>query len=650
MQHIKAKSPEAIIRPCAIIFGGTMGTTDYLARKKNLRKQAEARMAGASNPVESLSPDQMKHLIHECQVHQIELELQNEELRVTQQRLEQVKDRYAELFNNAPVGYLIVDAKGVITKANETFARMLGREGHVFADRLLTKLVVPEDRSALIVRFKTFFKNPEGKRLDFRLQGIEGELSVRCVGRREMLPDNHSDSNENQHLLLAVNDVSAQARVERRQLLLAKTLEILNQEVEFSNAVNQILDNVLQETGVDAVGIRLRKGNGYPYYVHTSFSSNFLTTEKSFLTLDAQRGVCRNTGPQSSLKCICGLVLESQTDTTNPFFTPNGSWWTNDAQQLLDLPTNRIPGTHASNTCLHHGYQSMAVIPVRANQEIVGLLQLNDRRKGFLDLDVIKFLEKLSDSIGVALMRVQSENEVRRYSAELKTLLAEKDKFFSIIAHDLKSPMSGLLALSNMFAEEAENMTMKELQEVASAMCKSTERLHILLENLLHWALVQQGLMSFSPKQLNLHELVLASIESMRSIADLKRITIQNNTPEKLEIMADQSMITTVVRNIVSNALKYTDSGGSVTISGFHNGEMVEVAVQDTGTGLDQQTQANLFVLDRKTTQPGTQGEHGTGLGLILCKEFIEKHGGEIRVESKVGQGTTFFFTLPAHE
>jgi PAS domain S-box-containing protein len=170
MQHIKAKSPEAIIRPCAIIFGGTMGTTDYLARKKNLRKQAEARMAGASNPVESLSPDQMKHLIHECQVHQIELELQNEELRVTQQRLEQVKDRYAELFNNAPVGYLIVDAKGVITKANETFARMLGREGHVFADRLLTKLVVPEDRSALIVRFKTFFKNPEGKRLDFRLR------------------------------------------------------------------------------------------------------------------------------------------------------------------------------------------------------------------------------------------------------------------------------------------------------------------------------------------------------------------------------------------------------------------------------------------------------------------------------------------------
>lgn len=292
----------------------------------------------------------------------------------------------------------------------------------------------------------------------------------------------------------------------------------------------------------------------------------------------------------------------------------------------------------------------MALIPVRANQEIIGLLQLNDRRKGFLDLDLIQFLEKLSDSIGVALMRVRNEDEVRRYSAELKALLAEKDKFFSIIAHDLKSPMSGLLALSKMFAEEAENMTMKELQEVASVMCKSTERLHALLENLLHWALVQQGLMSFSPKRLNLHELVHGSIESLRSVAGLKRITIQNNIPEKLEIVADQSMITTVVRNFVSNALKYSSSGGLVTISGFRNDDMVEVAVRDTGTGLDQQTQAHLFVLDQKTTRPGTQGEHGTGLGLILCKEFIEKHGGEIRVESEVGQGTVFYFTLPAGE
>ncbi|WP_051822824.1 sensor histidine kinase [Desulfonatronum thiodismutans] len=628
-----------------------MSTTDNLARKKNkLRKQAEARMAEASGPVESLSPDQMKNLIHEYQVHQIELELQNEELRATQQRLGQIKNRYAELFNNAPVGYLIVDAKGVITKANETFARMIGGEGHDFADRLLTELVVHGDRPALLGRFKAFFKNPKGKQLDFRLQGISDEFSVRCVGRREVLSDSRPTPDEHRHLLLAVSDVSAQVRVERRQRLLAKTLEILNHSVEFPNAVNQILDNVLQETGVDAVGIRLRKGDDYPYYVHIGFSSDFLRTENSLLVRDAQGKVCRDADGRPSLECTCGLVLGGRTDTSNPLFTPNGSWWTNDAQQLLDLPTSQDTRTHPRNTCLHHGYQSMALIPVRANQEIIGLLQLNDRRKGFLDLDLIQFLEKFSDSIGVALIRVQNEDEVRRYSSELKALLAEKDKFFSIIAHDLKSPLSGLLALSRMFAEEAEHMTMKELQEVASTMCKSTERLHALLENLLHWSLVQQGLMSFSPKPLNLHELVSGSIESLRSVAELKRITIQNTIPEKLEIMADQSMITTVVRNFVSNALKYSSSGGSVTISGFQNGDMVEVAVRDTGTGLDQQTQAHLFVLDRKTTRPGTQGEHGTGLGLILCKEFIEKHGGEIRVESEVGQGTVFYFTLPAGE
>lgn len=628
-----------------------MNTTDNLVREKSkLRKRAEARMAEAPMPFESLSPDQIKTLIHEYQVHQIELELQNEELRATQQRLEQVKNRYAELFNNAPVGYLIVNAGGLITKGNDTFTRMIGGKSHDFVDRPLTELVAPEDRPALLGRFKAFFKSPEGKQLDFRLQGTSGELSVRCVGQRAVLSSDHPPLDEHPHLLLAVNDISAQIRVERRQRLMAKTLEILNHSIEFPNAVNQILDNVLQETGVDAVGIRLRKGDDYPYYVQTGFSSDFLRTENSLLTLDAQGNVCRDAEGRPSLECICGLVLGGRTDTSNPLFTPNGSWWTNDAQQLLDLPTNQDLVVHPRNACLRQGYQSMALIPVRANQEIIGLLQLNDRRKGFLDLDLIQFLEKLSDSIGVALMRVRNEDEVRRYSAELKALLAEKDKFFSIIAHDLKSPMSGLLALSKMFAEEAENMTMKELQEVASVMCKSTERLHALLENLLHWALVQQGLMSFSPKRLNLHELVHGSIESLRSVAGLKRITIQNNIPEKLEIVADQSMITTVVRNFVSNALKYSSSGGLVTISGFRNDDMVEVAVRDTGTGLDQQTQAHLFVLDQKTTRPGTQGEHGTGLGLILCKEFIEKHGGEIRVESEVGQGTVFYFTLPAGE
>ncbi|SMP76536.1 PAS domain S-box-containing protein [Desulfonatronum zhilinae] len=687
-----------------------MSTTDDLALKKQqLRKQAEARVAEDSRSVENLSSDELKNLIHEYQVHQIELELQNEELRATQLRLEEVRDQYAELFNNAPAGYLVVNARGLITKANQTFARVIGREGHGFTDRLLTELVVPEDRPALLGRFKAFFNSPEGKRLDFRLFGPNDEtVHVRCVGRRDMLakvlPQNDEDDAD-QKLLLMVSDITDQVRSDEA---------LKKSEAKYRELVENAPMGIFQSTPAGryhTVNTEMARLCGYPTakeMVETvtniarqlyarpedreiykkklladgevkNFETELLrrdgTTFWASMNTRMQHGKdgevifdgflldvterClaeqeRHLSHQRLITVLDGieaLIYIVDMDTYEILF--------------INAYGRKLCGDSAGKTCwkvLQQGQDGPCAFctndKLLKDGKPTGThewsFQNTRNQRWYLCQDsAIPWIDGRFVRMEIATDitdRKRIEDEVRRYSAELKALLAEKDKFFSIIAHDLKSPMSGLLSLAKIFAEEAEDMTTKELQEVASAMHKSTERLYDLLENLLHWALVQQGLMSFSPKQVSLHKLVHGSIESLRSVAELKRIAIKNIIPDKLEAIVDQPMITTVVRNLVSNALKYTGSGGAVTISRFMNGDMVEVAVRDTGTGMDQKTQANLFVLDRKTIRPGTHGEHGTGLGLILCKEFIEKHGGKIRVKSEVGQGTTFHFSLPAHE
>lgn len=621
---------------------------NHESRLDTLRQKAEARLGDLHKSMEGLSPDELKVLIHDYQVHRIELELQNEELREAQNQLQAARDRFTRLFNDAPVGYLTIDSNGMICQVNQTFASMIGREPYHLTGRPLAQFISSEDRSAFHGRFRAFFKNPTGKKMEFGLQSTAKDLRVRCVGRMESTTHTQPESPKPRHLLLVVIDVSEQVRAERRQLLMARILGILNNSQSLAHGISQILESIQEETGVDACGIRLRKGQDFPYYVHHGFSREFLDAENTLLARDAHGDVCRNAHGEPDLECTCGLVLTGQTDPSNPLFTPNGSCWTNDSFPLLDLPENQDPRFQPRNTCIHQGYQSVALVPVRADQEIVGLLQLNDRRKNFFDKKLINFLEEISSSIGVALMRLQDAQMIKDSEERLRALLNEKDKFFSIIAHDLKSPMSGLLSLSSVLADNAHSLTREELQEAASAMFKSSEQLYALLENLLHWALMQQGMMGFAPGSQSLRGVVQAGMEPLQSVSSQKDVALRNLVPEQMLTQVDVPMVSTVLRNLISNALKFTDRGGSVIVSASRDGDMVKVAVQDTGLGMEQDSLDQIFTLGKKKVGAGTRGETGTGLGLVLCKEFIEKHGGQIWLESEPGQGTTVFFTLPA--
>ena len=231
---------------------------------------------------------------------------------------------------------------------------------------------------------------------------------------------------------------------------------------------------------------------------------------------------------------------------------------------------------------------------------------------------------------------------------ELSKLNATKDKFFSIIAHDLRGPIGGLMGLSQIMAEELSSLTLDEVQELAVGMNHSATNLFRLLENLLNWARMQRGSISFVPEFWELLPLVNESVEMMRELAKRKEIGIDNHIPEGLTIFADKNILQTIIRNLVSNSIKFTNKGGKITLSVESNeDQMVVITIIDNGIGMTQTMIDSLFRSEVRNGRIGTDGEISTGLGLPLCKEFVEKHGGKIWVESEEGKGSVFSFTIP---
>ena len=232
---------------------------------------------------------------------------------------------------------------------------------------------------------------------------------------------------------------------------------------------------------------------------------------------------------------------------------------------------------------------------------------------------------------------------------ELEELNNTKDKFFSIIAHDLRSPFNSFLGFTKMLAQDLPTMTQDQIQKIAVSMRKSATNLYDLLGNLLEWSLLQRGVTTFSPISFLLMTKTAESIPSVVESATKKEVEISYNIPEDLVVYADENMLGSILRNLSSNAVKFTPKGGKVTVAAKPNSDSsVEISIQDTGIGMNKEMMDNLFQLDIDTSRKGTNNEPSTGLGLIICKEFVKKHGGIIWVESEEGKGSIFHFTLPA--
>lgn len=237
--------------------------------------------------------------------------------------------------------------------------------------------------------------------------------------------------------------------------------------------------------------------------------------------------------------------------------------------------------------------------------------------------------------------------KVNRQNQELHNLNATKDKFFSIISHDLKGPLNSFTSFSRMLINHTDSLTKEEIQMLAREIDKNLKNLLTLLENLLEWSRSQTGNIEFKPEVFDLSEVIRENGELLATQARNKNVGLTWTSDEKCLINVHKQSVNTVVRNLMSNAIKFTPEGGRVKVSMRRSTEGVTISVDDTGVGMSPEVIKKLFRIDTKYSTQGTSNEKGTGLGLILCKDFVEKNGGTIGVNSIPEKGSTFFFSLP---
>ncbi|MCF8366009.1 MAG: PAS domain S-box protein [Bacteroidales bacterium] len=272
----------------------------------------------------------------------------------------------------------------------------------------------------------------------------------------------------------------------------------------------------------------------------------------------------------------------------------------------------------------------------------------DDRFAGIYSVSVFKTgTNTIAVSFNDISYKKKTEEILRQNEARLIELNSTKDKFFSIIAHDLKSPFTAILGFSNLLATQVQNKNLDDIQVYTDNILQASHRVLDLLNNIQEWSGTQTGRLNFKPTLFNFEALVNGTVQLLKNNAYEKSIFIKSEISFSEPIFADKAMINTVLRNLVNNAIKFTNRGGEIVVSAAIQQNEVLVVVADNGVGIPKQDIYKLFRIDQNYSTPGTNNEKGTGLGLILCKEFVEKHEGKIWVESEEGQGSRFCFSIP---
>ena len=731
-----------------------------------LRIKAEEQLAASDRQTDDMDRADLKSLAHELAVNQIELEIQNEELRQSRAAAEEARDRYLDLFDFAPVGYLTLDGHSRITEANLMGCWLLGVDKRALKNKPFTRFVAENETDNFylyrknVIRNNTKFnsilemKKADGTLFSARLESIKvGEEQLRVtltdvterkkiaealerseklyrslfenmldgyaychmifekgrpydyiyisvnaayekltgltnvIGKTvtEVIPGIKEANPElfeiygrvastgtserceiylrplakwlsisvycpqKEYFIVVFENITERKRLENYQILTSKVLNILNDSSKIGDSIKSILSLIQKETGVEAAGIRLSKGYDYPYFTQNGFTKDFLFTENTLSLCDNEGDVCRDKNGNISLECTCGLVLSGKTDPSNPLFTTAGSAWTNDAFPILDIPADQDPRLHPRNRCIHEGFQSIALIPIRADGKIIGLLQLNDRKKNCFTIELINYLEGLTSSIGVALMRKQAEEKINdlntalvQHSTELESVNKELEAFSYSISHDLKAPLRSISGFSNILLEDYSDKLDSQGQDYLQRIRSSTRLMAQLIDDILNLSRITGT--GIHLERVDLSQLAEEVVEELKRQWPDRQVKC-NITPG-LAAYGDKHLLKLVFDNLLGNAFKFT---GKRTLGKIEfgitsvKGEQTYF-VKDNGAGFDKKYAGKLFKIFQRLH---TQEEFpGTGIGLASVQNIIRRLGGKVWAEGEKDQGATFYFSL----
>ncbi len=548
-------------------------------RIKQLQKRAEKIVKENFNTgKQEMNADEVARLLEELSVHQIELEMQNDELQRSQQALEYEKNKYLDVYENAPVPYITITATGNIVhqnrKALSIFSNGRGQMDYIS--------IFPFIDSGS----KTPFRKLMGH--VFTGGGSSSSTIVLIAADGSKIESKlhfsvYYDNDLQQDLCrLTITDIAEEKQAYDKQLK--------ESEEKYRSVVTAMNEGVI---------MRNRHGE-------------ILTWNKAAERIlgisgeEIRRADSRKPGGRS--------VREDGTDFPDDEHPAFITLRTGKAQHQVIMGIEKAPGN---------------VRWISVNSEPI-----------FIDGS------DLPEAVVTSFSDITQQKNTER---ELRQLNATKDKLFSIIAHDLKSPFNAQLGLLELMMDEQADYTTEQRHRFMNMIYDSAKQSFALLDNLLLWSRSQTGKIPYSPVDVNISEAIDSSIEMYKATLEIKRIKLRRvyNCPNDLVVSADQDMLDTVLRNLISNAIKFSYEDGEIVIyvSEIENGH-ITVAVQDHGIGIASENIGRLFHPDHNLSTNGTKNEKGTGLGLIICREFVERNGGKIWVESEEGKGSTFHFTL----
>ena len=674
----------------------------YLA---SLRQQVEELLKNRPTKTASqLSEADIVKLLYELEVHQIEIEIQNEELIRAKDLAESTTEKFTNLYDFAPTGYFTLSQEGNILNLNLWAAQMLGKERTSLISSRFALFISDDTKPIFNNFFDKIFRSAKKESCEVTL-AINSSLPIYAhltginTGNGEQCYVTAVDITERKQAEHALRNSE-----EQRNSILNDVTDVVwslswpDMKVNFiSPSVEQVYGRPVREFIENP---SLWAGTVHPDDKHIS--------DKAFEQLNIEGSAvreCRIIRPDGSIVWI--------NDKSKIIFDHNGMPIRIDgvsrditgrklAEEELRISEGRYrllaentrDVVYTMNLDGTITYVSPAVVLLRGltveeamHQPLYKILtpesqvisvdyvkrlcsaiesgsplptfhgELEYYRKDGSILLTESFTYPVVESDGATITmlgvtrdiseRKKTEQEIKLKNEELKELNAQKDKFFSIIAHDLKSPFNAILGFSEMLKDEARDLDIDSIVQYAGIINSSALHAFELLENLLEWARMQQGRIPFEPVTLLLNTVIHSEFEVLMINANQKNISLIDGIHENIVLTADENMLRTVIRNLISNAIKFTAKNGKVQLDAQIQDNRVVISVSDTGIGMKKETIENLFKIETSFTTRGTENEKGTGLGLLLCLEFIGKHGGKIWVESEPGKGSTFSFNLP---
>ncbi|RPH26838.1 MAG: response regulator [Bacteroidales bacterium] len=599
-------------------------------------------------------------------------------------KLKESEIRYRRLFETAKDGILILNFEtGHIVDANPFIVNIidypleeiLGKhlwEIGLFSNKKESEFAFIELKTKGYIRFEDMpIKSRNGK-----ITQVEFISNVYVEHKTKVIQCN-------------IRDITERKQAERKQELTIKILANLNGYDNWTRSIKNILGEIKNFTRMEAIAIRFKEDEEFPYFEAMGFPDYFIQAKKYLTRRDIKDEIIYDEKGNPYLECMCGNIVSGRTDNSLPYFTKGGSFYSNNTTGLPADVTEKGRQFEKCNQCNIEGFESVALIPLYSGKEIIGLLQLNDKRFGLLTIETIEFLEKIGNSIGIAYNRIQNKKKIKESEQNLKKQNAEfielnkvylkineeltesidhikkindeltiakgkaeesdklKSAFLANMSHEIRTPMNAIMGFSELLLEP--NIKKENLEDFIQIINTSSQQLLTIIGDIIDISKIEAGLITINSELVNINILMNELFEIYNKKVESKKMTLYcscERPNDLIQINTDGNRIKQVLCNLLNNAIKFTIDG-KIEYGYKIKENFIAFYVKDTGVGIAQEHHDLIFQRFRQEKATLTCPNDGNGLGLAISKALVEKLGGTIGVNSELGVGSTFTFTIP---